>query len=79
MEDALFHQDRDRLARGAHTLKSTSAALGARSFAHLCERLEEESQDHMPSDAEERVAALRRTFIRTEPQLLKVLDALEKT
>jgi CheY-like chemotaxis protein len=41
MQDALVQADADTLRRAAHTLRSSSATLGALGFAELCQALED--------------------------------------
>jgi len=41
LEEAIAHDDRSALAAAAHTLKSTSAAVGAMLLSDLCLRLEQ--------------------------------------
>jgi HPt (histidine-containing phosphotransfer) domain-containing protein len=48
IEDAARARDLDRLRDVAHTLKSTSAAVGAVHLARLCQELEEHARDGAP-------------------------------
>ena len=50
LQDALERSDRESLHRAAHTLKSSSANMGARRLSVLCADLEERSRDAIPDD-----------------------------
>lgn len=54
VEGALSAADADRLARAAHTLKSSSAAVGALEFAQRCADIEQGIREHrtMPDAAQ---------------------------
>lgn len=76
MKEAASQGDRDRLERGAHTLKSTSDALGALRFASLCRELEAACQSALPSDVSERVERLCRIFDGTALALQEAMETL---
>ena len=60
LEKGANSADLDLMARSAHTLKSSSANIGANDLAALCATLERRtrSEDSIP-DAQERVAEIR--------------------
>lgn len=76
LEDAVRRRDPETLERGAHTLKSTSAALGARYLAELCGGLEQDAAREIPPDAESRVGFLGRIYEITRNSLLLEMEAL---
>jgi signal transduction histidine kinase/DNA-binding response OmpR family regulator/HPt (histidine-containing phosphotransfer) domain-containing protein len=51
LQDALERGDLESLHRAAHTLKSSSANMGAQHLAKLCAELEVRSRDAIPDDA----------------------------
>lgn len=51
LRGAVVIGDRQVLHRAAHTLKSSSANMGAARLSHLCARLEDHSRDTVPDDA----------------------------
>jgi HPt (histidine-containing phosphotransfer) domain-containing protein len=53
----------------AHTLKSSSANLGAMAFSELCRQLEAQAQDKTPEDAAKTLAAAEAEFARVEKAL----------
>jgi HPt (histidine-containing phosphotransfer) domain-containing protein len=61
MRDALAAREAAGLRRAAHTLKSTSAMLGARRLADLCRRLEdaEGSAETLVTQAEDEYLRVR--------------------
>ena len=71
IHDAAGRNDHGALRRAAHTLKSTSANLGARSLAELCRRLEAQCRMDVPGDAASLVAQI-------EGEYARVLSALEE-
>ncbi len=50
--------DAELFHRAAHTLKSSSANMGALGLSELCGALEDDSRDGVPADAAERVAGI---------------------
>jgi two-component system, sensor histidine kinase and response regulator len=68
---AAAREDHDALGRAAHTLKSTSANLGARSLAELCRTLEAQCRMDVPGDTAALVAQI-------EGEYARVLCALEE-
>jgi HPt (histidine-containing phosphotransfer) domain-containing protein len=71
MHDAASRDDHDALRRAAHTLKSTSANLGASSLAELCRMIEAQCRMDVPGDAAALVAQI-------EGEYARVLCALEE-
>lgn len=60
IEESLALGDAAGLGRAAHTLKSTSAALGASLLSSLCREIEEASRAGAPAVVPERLGALKR-------------------
>lgn len=63
MQASLRSRSHIEMSRAAHTLKSSSALMGAAALASLCERLEALTrQGQVPPDAEQQVAAIEQRF-----------------
>ncbi|MDW8250673.1 MAG: Hpt domain-containing protein [Myxococcales bacterium] len=63
MLDATARRSALELTRAAHTLKSSSALMGASGLARLCEELETLShQGKIPPDVEERIRQITTEF-----------------
>ena len=73
MQDGLRADDRTALRRAAHTLKSTSASLGATSFAALCREVETNALEADPAWLEERLKAVAAAY---EPVATALRDRL---
>ncbi len=58
LRDAVEAGDREVLHRVAHTLKSSSASLGALPLSMMCAELEDRSRESIPADAGEVIEAL---------------------
>jgi HPt (histidine-containing phosphotransfer) domain-containing protein len=58
MPAALQADDRTALRRAAHTLKSTSASLGATAFAAMCREVETNALEAEPAWLEARIQAV---------------------
>jgi CheY-like chemotaxis protein/HPt (histidine-containing phosphotransfer) domain-containing protein len=71
VHDAVEGTDSDALRQAAHTLKSSSAHLGALVFSEMCKDLERMGRDRTLEGAKDRVSALEHEYER-------VRDALEK-
>ena len=69
MARAVSAENADALRRAAHSLKSSSASLGARSLASLCEEVERQAGAGALGDASERVTGIEVAFSRTEREL----------
>jgi HPt (histidine-containing phosphotransfer) domain-containing protein len=67
----------DLLQRAAHTLKSTSATLGATSFSELCQELEAIAQTGTLTVASARVSQLKTEYEKVEMALLEQLLLLK--
>jgi HPt (histidine-containing phosphotransfer) domain-containing protein len=69
MRHALATGDTTALYRAAHTLKSSSAALGAESLASLCRRLEhgDGSPETLLTQAEDEYRLVRRSLEAVRP------------
>jgi len=70
IHDAAARGDKDAVRRAAHTLKSTSANLGARPLAGFCRRLETQCRMDNPGDVAPLVTEI-------EGEYARVLRALE--
>jgi len=66
LHDAAVKGDADGLRRAAHTIKSSSAMLGARALSAGCEELERLSRAGDVADAPARVAALEARYVEVE-------------
>ncbi len=62
MRLAIIDQDRRTLHRAAHTLKSSSATLGAKALAHLCQELEDTAIAAVWSDAQRQVTQIEHAY-----------------
>lgn len=63
MREALSQGSAKEVSRGAHTLKSSSALMGASGLASRCEELETMTRHgQLPSDTAERLATLETGF-----------------
>lgn len=74
LQNALQSHDLVTLKRAAHTLKSSSATLGAIAFANLCERLEKRATGHTKEEISCLVAqiALEYEIIKTALQTQQI-------
>ena len=71
VREAVEGTDFDALHRAAHTLKSSSASLGALAFSGMCKDLEMMGRDKTLEGAKDRLSAL-------EHEYKRVRDALER-
>jgi two-component system, sensor histidine kinase and response regulator len=62
MADAVAAGDRSALSRVAHSLKSSSANLGALGMSHVCERLERMKEPSVQEDAGALVSLLNQEY-----------------
>jgi len=69
MADALGRQDRDALRAAAHTLKSSSALLGATALARACIQVEQRSSDAGEAELAGLIAAVERGAVATSAAL----------
>jgi len=74
LEDAAAHRDTDAIHRTAHSLKSSSAILGARRVAELCGVLEADSAAGEVEDAPARIAEVESAFDRARRALEKLVE-----
>jgi HPt (histidine-containing phosphotransfer) domain-containing protein len=63
LEQAVKAGNRTKIRRLAHTLKSSSANLGAAGLAELCRKLESGRDEH-PADWKKRLAVIQNEFNR---------------
>jgi HPt (histidine-containing phosphotransfer) domain-containing protein len=73
MRAGLRADDRTALRRAAHTLKSTSASLGATAFAALCREVEANALEADPAWLDERITAVAGAY---EPVATALRDRL---
>jgi HPt (histidine-containing phosphotransfer) domain-containing protein len=69
MEQAIRDTQTEPLRRAAHSLKSNSASLGARTLAGLCLEMEQQGRDGMLDGAPERLAGIVAAFSDVERDL----------
>jgi HPt (histidine-containing phosphotransfer) domain-containing protein len=69
MQRAIASLDTVELRRAAHTLKSSSASVGARVLAGLCQDLEQRAQSPDLDNAVECAASIRNAFVEVEREL----------
>ena len=69
IRDAIAHADADSIGFAAHTLKSSSASLGATHLAELCYQLENMGRNNDLTD-------VSKTFIKAEQEYTKVVSEL---
>jgi CheY-like chemotaxis protein len=72
METAIVQGDATGLEASAHTLKSSSASLGAIPFSEYCENLERMAQEEQLTTASEVVSRLKREFERVKAALMDI-------
>ncbi|MEQ9238749.1 response regulator [Coleofasciculus sp. E2-BRE-01] len=72
METAIAQSDAAGLEQSAHTLKSSSASLGAIPFSEYCENLERMGQEEQLTTASEVVSRLKREFERVKVVLIDI-------
>ncbi|MDS4029984.1 MAG: response regulator [Candidatus Contendobacter sp.] len=70
IRDAVASQDGDALRQAAHSLKSSSANLGATELAALCKALEQRGRDRRLEDAAELLRELETHYARAREALL---------
>jgi len=66
---AVNDADAERLRRAAHSLKSTSASLGARKLAGLCQQVEQHAREGTLGLGAESVASLEAAFVEVDREL----------
>ena len=71
---SLEKKDLTSFHRGAHTLKSSSASLGAMCLSEMAKKLEADSTESFPADSQERVTALQSEVDRVTPVYQKFLQ-----
>ena len=69
MRDAVASEDAETLERSAHSLKSSSATLGALELAELCKELEQIGREAATDRAAEVFASLEMEFDRVRRAL----------
>jgi HPt (histidine-containing phosphotransfer) domain-containing protein len=74
IETAYADDQRELLLRSAHTLKSSSATVGALDFAACCRAIETAARAGQPAQADEQIQTLRLAFNRVDAALRAVLE-----
>ncbi len=69
---ALAGRDFELLRNSAHSLKSSSANVGAMELSKISQQLELDCKDNIPENAEELIAAINREFNRVHHTLEKI-------
>jgi HPt (histidine-containing phosphotransfer) domain-containing protein len=76
IREALERRQAQELSRGVHTLKSSSALMGAAGLARQCEELEQQTRfGSIPEDAGPKVTALETSYREAMIWLKGQLDA----
>ncbi len=70
---ALADRDAQTIVTAAHSLKGSSANLGAGALAELCHQLERLSEDTVPADAQARLHSLEAEYAKVEQAMRKLL------
>ena len=74
LELALTRNDFDTIRHIAHTIKSSSASVGATAFSSLCRKIEAQAGDRVQEAIGATVAKLGKEFIRVEEALKTIMD-----
>lgn len=69
MRQAILVGDAGQVRRLAHSLKSSSASLGARQLAELCQDLERRARAGLLEDGETRVSRIETVYAEVGPTL----------
>jgi len=69
MHRAVAEGSAEQLRYAAHSLKSSSATLGARALAELCLAVERQARSGVLDDAAEQVLSIQRAFADAEREL----------
>jgi CheY-like chemotaxis protein len=72
LQQAIAEGDHDKTVHLAHTLKSTSATLGARNFSELCRILEIAGQEGQLEEATEKIRLLKLEYEKVKTKLASV-------
>ena len=73
MKKACVDADCGALRMAAHTLKSSSANVGAMKLHELCKELESQARNQHTDDAAERIAGIEQEFLAAQEVLHKEL------
>ncbi len=68
LKSSLQKKDLTSFHRGAHTLKSSSASLGAMVLSEMAKKLEADTVEDFPADSEDRVKGLQSELDRIKPE-----------
>ena len=69
IETAITAGDAEALSLAAHALKGAASNIGAAAMQAVCERLEEDSHEGLPRDAESRLEHLQQLWAQTQAAL----------
>jgi HPt (histidine-containing phosphotransfer) domain-containing protein len=69
MKQSIRNAQTEPLRRAAHSLKSNSASLGARTLAGLCREMEQQGRDGVLEGAPQRLAGIGAAFSDVEREL----------
>ena len=72
LRSGLQATDGSQIRGAAHSLKSSSATLGARRLSALCAALEAATREEVPADAAERVADVERELERARAEFASI-------
>lgn len=78
MESAIHHQDAKLLDRAAHTLKATSATVGAMALAAICKEVEHCGRSGMIDPARESLPRIREELAHADEALQREMARLRK-
>jgi PAS domain S-box-containing protein len=74
LKESLLKKDLTTFHRSAHTLKSSSASLGAMILSDLAKNLEFDSVESFPKDSSKRTKVLQNELDKVTPEFLKYMD-----
>ncbi|WP_297324371.1 Hpt domain-containing protein [Nitrosomonas sp.] len=73
IEDAIQDKDSLMLRRAAHTLKSSTANIGAETLADICQKLEDFGDNNQVDEAAKLLAKFQHEFLQVTVALEKLL------
>lgn len=78
MQVALSQDDARQLQYNAHTLKSSSASLGAIGFSAICQKLEQVGRSGVTKNCDALIGDLRHLHQRIAAELMEYLESVER-
>ena len=75
ISDAIVNGDMERLWQSAHSLKSSSANLGATTLAALCETAEEMGRNNQADKLPEMIAEIEKEYARVSRELRRITSS----